>query len=233
MATLDEFLQCTDLDDLLRAGHELSPLTTEDCERIKTIVSDWRDQQMISNLLFHPVVIPTDTRFSAIEKALCSTNSPYLCLAAVVGLQGINPAEVSTETGNKYRQLLLGLIQSACDIIARRASVTMFSWFSESQAGAVLSLYPVNDDTASKNILAFTLTLFGDLPANEYAQRVADCGVSNSMLPKFSDYRAEYAHKSSNGTPAADFMKCPLLCHIPNLCQVSVAPLKKQSWRFW
>lgn len=233
MATLDDFLGSTDLDDLLNARDQLSPLTPDDLERIKVIIGDWHDQQMIANLLFHPSVIPTVIGFAAIDRALRSADSPYLILAAVVGLQGVRPDDVPPEKCNEWRQILLEMIQSESDIISGRASVTMFSWFSESHAGEVLSLYPVPGATASKNILAFALARFGDLPADQYVQRIADCGVTPNMISDFNHHRVEYVDKTSNGKPGAGFMKCPLLCYIPNLCEVSIVQPKKPWWRFW
>lgn len=233
MATLDDFLRCTDLDDLLHARRELSPLTADDIRRIKSIIGDWADQQSVANLLFHPSIIPTDIRFAAIDRALRSTDTPYFALAAVVGLQSIKPADVPPETRREWRQILLGMIQSESNTLAGRASVTMFSWFSESEACELLSLYPVADDTASKNILAFALSRLGHLSADEYAQRLAACGVAPNAIAAFNDHRAEYAAKTSEGHRGAGFMKCPLMCYIPNLSEVSIGAPTKPWWRFW
>jgi hypothetical protein len=145
MATLDEFLQATDLDALLSLRHELSPLTASDADRIESIIRDWDDYQQIANLLLHPSVMPAQCRFAAIDRALGSDDSPYLTLAAVVGLQSVDPLAVPAEHRSQLRNKLLRCIQSESETLAGRASVTMFRWFSESEAASVVSLYPIPD----------------------------------------------------------------------------------------
>jgi hypothetical protein len=233
MTTLDDFLQATDLDDLLRAKHKLSPITADDASCIKSIISEWRNQQLVANLLFYPCVMPIDIRFTAIDRALRSSNTPYLTLAAVVGLQEIKPTDVPTKIREEWGQVLLEMIQSESEIFAGRTSVTMFSWFAESNAAEFLSLYPVIDETASKNILAFALSLFGDLPADEYTQCIRNCGVAPNVLAAFKDYHASYVAKISNGQVDAGFMKCPLLSYLPNLSEVSISVPTKPWWKFW
>ena len=45
MATLDEFLNADDLDNLLKVRHGLGERTNEETERISQIVSEWRNAQ--------------------------------------------------------------------------------------------------------------------------------------------------------------------------------------------
>jgi hypothetical protein len=230
---LDDFLHATDLDDLLKARQNVSHLTVDETNRIKSIINEWQDQQSIANLLFHPTVIPAEFRIAAVDRALHSVEAPYFALAAVVGLQGTDPTEVPQHTRDKWQHVLLDMIQSESDVIAGRASTTMFSWFQEQDAGKVLSLYPVPDETASKNILSFALSLYGDLSTSEFDQRLTSFGLSTNARDAFNSRHAEYLSKTSTGQPGAGFMKCPLLCYIPNMSEVPASAPAKPWWKFW
>src|SRR5687768_13183400 len=94
MATLDEFLKAVDLDHLLKVRHGLGQVSSEESERISLIVSEWRDGQAISNLLFYPRLIPATQRWEALDRALDENGHGYYIIAALVGLQSVEPASV-------------------------------------------------------------------------------------------------------------------------------------------
>lgn len=89
MPGLDRFLTAIDLDDLLRARHDIASLTPEESARIVSVVRDWNDRQAVANLMLHPDLMPTDVCLDAVDRALHSNEVPYFTLAATVGLQGM------------------------------------------------------------------------------------------------------------------------------------------------
>jgi len=60
MTALTHFLASVDLDELLEAHRQVTPLSPEDASRIAGIVDKWNDLQAIANLLFYPDVLPDD-----------------------------------------------------------------------------------------------------------------------------------------------------------------------------
>ncbi len=235
MSALDTFLKTNDLDDLIRARHDISTLTSDESAQVESIIRDWIDPQAVSNLLFYSSLIPADSRFQAIDRGLHSYDAPYFALAATVGLQGIKPDEVPQDRRDEWIRLLLVLVQSESYVLAGRASVTIFSWLTESEPADLLSLYPVPDETASKNIVAYGIARFGDLPAAEFVQRLSQSGVPDAAITVFEDAYQEYHQRKSNGEPVAELVKCPLLCYIPNMSDVSSESEIKHNpwWKFW
>ena len=74
--------------------------------------------------------------------------------------------------------------------------------------------FPVPDETATKNIISFTLSRFGQCTRAEYCERLRSCGLGfwrrRRFLPKYDDYRQK---KDAGG---AIYMTMPLLSYIPN-----------------
>ena len=233
MASLDTFLTATDLDDLLDASHDLDPLSPDGIARIESILANWSDHQAVANLLFHPRVIPSDVRNQAISRGLKSEDPRYHSLAAVVGLQGVDPTDVPESMREEWRREIINMLRSDYEVIAARASVTMFSWFQGDAATRIISLYPVSNKTASSNILALGLSAYGDRPKDEFARRIAACDIGPREAKSFMKLYAKSKKKTAGGELGAAFMTCPLLCYIPNFCEISAAPRRKAWWRFW
>jgi hypothetical protein len=221
MSTVERFLEAVDLDDLLRARDEISTLSLEERSRVEQILNAWTDHQAVSNLLFHPTVIPDELRFAAIDRGMHSYDASYLALAATVGLQSIEPCSVADEFRERWRRSLVSMMQSNESVLAGRASVTAFSWFKD-HAVELFSLYPVADQTACRNILAFALAAFGDLDRHEFASQIRSCGVPPDAMTDFTDVHDEYWQKKNRGIAGVGFMKLPIYCYIPNLAQCAV-----------
>jgi len=245
---LERFLTATDLDDLLRRRHEISALAPEESARVVSVVRDWNDVQAVANLIFHADLIPTDVRFDALDRALHSKEVPYLTLAATVGLDGVALDEVPGEKRAAWTQLLLGFVRSKSPVLAGRASVTLFGW---SQSIVIfdilpqlLSLYPVPDDSACRNIVAAVLHRCGDLSPSEFDERLLEWQASDSARTALHRAHAEYAERKEHDALRAMIMKAPVLAYIPNLSEgfdiarspdgESVEPTgRKAWWRFW
>ena len=214
MARLEDFLKAEDLDDLLKVRGKMGAPEAQELDRMGELLKAWSDGQAVSNLLFYPALIPEALRISSIERALACTARPYFVLAAVVGLQGLDPASVPTDTRARWASALLELVRSNAGVIASRASVTIRSWLRDGQIEEFIRSYPVPDETASKNIVSFTLSRFGDLALSEFRARLRACGVGFWRRRDFLRRFQEYQRKKQAG--GAVFMTMPLLSYIPN-----------------
>lgn len=213
MTSLDDFLNAKDLDDLLKVRREMPALTTDELKRVNDVLRDWQDGQAISNLLFYPSLIPEPIRWDVIDRALCC-DRPYFVLAAAVGLQSVDPDAVPADIRKRWVTRLLEIIRSDGEVLSSRASVTIWPWLRDGEIHEFVRAFPVPDETATKNIIAFTLSRFGQCTRAEYCERLKSCGLGfwrrRRFVRKFDDYRRK------NGTGGAVFMKMPLLSYIPN-----------------
>jgi hypothetical protein len=219
MVSLDDFLKTKDLDDLLKARRHIRAPSADEAMRITAILREWQDRQAISNLLFHPSLIPEETRVETIERALHCADVPYFALAAVVGLQSINAETVNSECRKRWVSRLLVFVRSNSGVLSARASVTIRAWLKDDEIKEFVCSYPVPDETASKNIISFTLLHFGQLTRQEYSERLRTYGLGFWKRRPFLRQFAEYCRKKKDGR--AIFMTTPLLSYIPNYQQVA------------
>jgi uncharacterized protein DUF7010 len=223
MARLDALLNATDLDELLRLRHEIPALTPEESDRVAAVIREWRDRQAVSNLLFYPELIPAGIRFEALDRALHSSEDPYVALAASVGLQRVAPDDVPSEKREAWILTLLTHAGSTSPVLARRASMTLGSWSRRATDTDVLqrlvSRYPMAVENASRNIIAAVLDRCGDLGADEFDQRLSDWRVSEPARAALRAAHAEYSEMKSRDGFRATLMKAPVLAYIPNLSE--------------
>jgi hypothetical protein len=249
VTSLEAFLRAEDLDVLLRARGDIASMTSEQLACVVSVIKDWSDRQAVANLLFHPDVMPTSVRFEALDRGLHSRDVPYFVLAATVGLQGVPLADVPNDKRAAWIQILLGLVRSTSRVLAGRASVTLASWLEGAGTSDILaelvSLYPVPDEGACRNIVAVVLATCGDLPADEFARRLVEWRVSSATATALRNAHKEYIAKKAQDEFRAMLMKAPALDYIPNLSDgefgnVRVGDLepaggvtKKPWWQFW
>jgi hypothetical protein len=249
VTSLEAFLKAEDLDVLLRARGDIASLTSEESARVVSLIQGWSDRQAVASLLFHPDVMPVSIRFEALDRALHCSDIPYFVLAATVGLQGIRLAEVPSDKRAAFVQTLLRLVESTSTVLAGRASVTLASWLEGAGTsdilGELLSLYPVPDEGACRNIVAVVLATCGDLPAEEFGRRLAELRVSGATATAFRHAHEKYVARKAQDEFRAMIMKVPALSYIPNLSEgavgnVRVADLEppegvtsKPWWQFW
>jgi hypothetical protein len=246
---LDGFLTAMDLDELLRVRNEISSLTSEESTRIVSVLRPWNDHQAVANLMFHPDLIPADIRFEALDRALQSKDVPYFTLAATVGLQGMALDEVPADKRAAWGQALLAFVQSKSTVLAGRASVTLCGWSRSVVTSDILpklvSVYPVPDEGACRNIVAAVLENCGDCSAEEFDQRLSEWRVSESTRAVLRRAHEDYTEKKGRDALRAMIMKAPGLAYIPNLSEGlidnaqsttvrTVQPTARNPWwRFW
>lgn len=223
LTSLEAFLKAEDLDDLLRVRRGISSPTSEESSRIVAVIDEWTDRQAVANLLFYPDLIPADLRFEALDRALHSHDVPYFALAATVGLQQIVLDDVPADKRARWVQALLRLVQSQSRALAGRASVTLYSWMrgvtTPDLLPELLSLYPVTDEGASRNIVAAGLARCGNLPPDEFDQRLTDWRVPDAARTALRSAYEEYLRLKAHDAFRAKLMLSPSLAYIPNLSE--------------
>jgi hypothetical protein len=125
---IQDFLAATDLDVLAEAYDELqrSDDPLPDVEPIVAgLLTSWDQSQALANLLMYPLVIPPEWRLATIERALTDADHAYLRLAAVVGIQHLESADLPDAIRHRLIQTLLDLIASDSGVIAERASISV------------------------------------------------------------------------------------------------------------
>jgi hypothetical protein len=78
-ASLESFVQATDLDDLLVAHHQLTRINKEDAAALHEIIISGTDRQAIANMLMYPRSYPhriaTKPCFAHCTQTHLTTNS--------------------------------------------------------------------------------------------------------------------------------------------------------------
>jgi hypothetical protein len=156
--SLARFLEADDLDDLQKIRSELPELDQNDASVVRDVIQAWREPQAIANLLFNPGVIPPDIRVATVLRGLNEYDRRYLKLAAVVGLQSIQPSAIAPSDVAIIRDRLLQIIEVEHSIISSRASVSIETWLDSSTAPAVCRLLNHSNETVRNNLLAWLIT---------------------------------------------------------------------------
>jgi hypothetical protein len=231
MTPLETFLKIDELDDLREAREHVSSITLDEEQHIEGVIRDWADAQAVANLLFHPDLIPARVRLEAIDRGLHCYDAPYFALAATIGLGRVNSETVPEGLRQNWIETLLAMVRSRLHTFAVTA-VNVLSRWAPADALKLLALFPVPDSGASNNILAFALARFGELPRNEFIEKIADCGVHAVWLSAFGDLYDEYQHEKAEGRSGAG-LKLPVFSYIPNLSEIDQSQQRKPRRKLW
>jgi len=220
---LDTFLRAQDLDVLGKVRHQLHSLTESETARLARVITGWKDPQAVANLLFHPEVIPEDLRFGALARALRSTDVPYFQLAATVGMQGMPQTSVPEEHRQSFADSLVGFLGSRTNVLASRASVTLFGWSQEQASDdlliRMLAAVSVEDDTLSRNVFAAVLARHGKDTPQEFEGHTAQWDIPQPARTALLASHREYLELTARGERRGKFMTSPLFSYIPNLSE--------------
>ncbi len=215
---LVKFLKINDLDVLEQSFSELARLSERDQNLILKILKDWDSEQAIANILFYPRLIPEKQRYDVLNKALKAETAPYYMLAAVVGLQSLDRVRVNSAIKTKFALQLMEIIKSGDDIIASRASVSIWDFLDERSFPMYLDLYPVKVGSANKNIMALAMLKFKDGTKRKLKSKLKEYhlvwGKRRKFLKRFKKY------KKGKKTGMDVFMLAPVYEEIPNLNDV-------------
>jgi hypothetical protein len=161
---LNRFLAAADLDELAAAYDDLPAAgdTKADTEAIVgELLASWVPSQGLANLLMYPLVIAPEWRLSAIERALGDSAHTYLRLAAVVGIEHLDSAELPDQVRHRLGQALLDLIRSKVDVTAERASITVMGLLRTPDAPEVVELLLHPTELVRQNLTQALFNLTG------------------------------------------------------------------------
>jgi len=215
---LIRFLRVSDYDALELVFVEISESDHSEIRFIEQILNDWKEEQAIANLLFYPSLIPESIRFDIITKALSCDDAPYYVLAAVVGLQSLKTNQWTEEQRNQIGQRLISITAQDVEIIAARASITVWEYLDGLGDAQLLMLYPVTTTTANRNIMAYALTRFADSSKKKFKQNLKAMDIKWGVRRKFVKRFKRYLRGKRNGS--AVFMQAPQYIDIPSLADI-------------
>lgn len=218
---LVKFMKIRDLEILNQAIHELEPLTDADRNLLKELIDKWEAEQAIANLLYYPGIIPQEFRYDAIYKALCDDSAPYYTLAATVGLQTLG-SNISAVMRTKFSLQLMEIIKNDSDILASRASITVWDLLDTRSFPLFLQLYPVTSTSANKNILALVFQKLHQLNKRAFRQKLKEYKVSWICRRKYMNQFNKYKKAQKKGMDA--ILYAPVYDAIPNLSDVDQHP---------
>jgi hypothetical protein len=208
------FLQAEDLDDLQSAKNKLGDLEEEDIALIHSILQQWQNLQAVSNLLFHPCVIPEAIRVNSLLHGLADQENRYNVLAATVGLQEIDPEPLSDEDIAQIRKRLLDIIETNETILAARASVSILPFLSEYEIDRVFRFLSHPVEAVRHNILGWLYENAG-FESREAFIATATHHVLPETLAWVSETLQEHDRRVTAGQPST--LGLPLYTYIPNL----------------
>lgn len=122
---LGQFLMAEDINQIGMIAFSLRQLDSHDLTLVRKVLEEnWEDEeQMVSNLLQYPFLIPDDIRMQSLKRGLNDVECPYYILSSAVGLQRLNPLE------NNRLLDLMGELKKAClhdiGIVAMQAFMTL------------------------------------------------------------------------------------------------------------
>ncbi|VAW79833.1 hypothetical protein MNBD_GAMMA12-3128 [hydrothermal vent metagenome] len=215
---LVRYLRVTDHDALELVFVEIPDLAPSEVLFIEKILNDWTEEQAIANLLFYPSLIPKSIRFDIICKALTSDNAPYYVLAATVGLQLLKASDWTAEQRDKIGERLILIASQNVEIIAARASITVWEYLDGLGDVQLLGVYPVATSTANRNIMAYVLTRYADYSKKEFKQALKKMAIKWHIRRKFVKRFKRCLRGKRSGK--AVFMQAPEYIDIPSLTDV-------------
>lgn len=149
------FLEAADPDTLQSARGELGDLEEKDILLIRSTLRKWELSLAVSNLLFYPEIIPPEIRIESIFKGLSDQHNPYIALAATVGLQNLDPQDISEEDRKYLVKKLLEIIDRQETILADRASVSILPFLHKDEMESVFTLLSNPSETVRHNLLGW------------------------------------------------------------------------------
>lgn len=212
---LKAFLEAEDLDDLLEARSNLRQLDEKDIKKIRSTLKKWNSPQAVSNLLFHPFLIPEDIRASYLLKGLKDKKNPYYILASVVGLQGIDSTGFSKEQRKAIKECLISALKTSEGIISARASISVRDYFSPEDTSTMFELLNHPDEATRHNILCWLIRIMEEKGSGAFVSMARNSNMPEHTQKEAIDKFQEHLKQKETGESSSFSM--PLYAYIPNL----------------
>ncbi len=214
---LKAFLETEDLDDLVKARERVQHLDENDIKKIRSILEKWDKPQEVSNLLFHPSLIPEDIRFSSLLKGLEERDNLYYLLASIAGLQGMEE-EFSEEEKVIIKEHLISALEITGGVLAARASVTIVGFLSIGDANRMFKFLSHPEEVVRLNILSWLIETLEETDVETFALMLQSSEVPEDIQADTIEIFREHLRKKESGE--TDFSTMPLYAYIPNLNEV-------------
>jgi hypothetical protein len=211
---LDRFLSCAELDDLSALAVPYEAQTPRERTQVSAALVT-RDAQAVANLLMNPHMIAADERFDVIARAL-GGDTPYATLAAVVGLQDIDPSTLIEHQAAWVGERLVALCESADRFIAERASVTMVEFADLSHLDSLLPLIESDHEVVRHNVTVTIIALLGPSRATQALRHYVHSHDVNGETAEFVRSTLVELDRLGEDVATSD-LGVPLLSYIPNL----------------
>ncbi len=215
---LIKYLKIRDLDLLEQGFKELEAIKAPQLLLIEQVLDEWQNEQALVNLFFYPQLIPEKRRVPVLLKALGAEHAPYYVLAAVVGMQQLNPGYFATDERGELVTQLLGLVAENVALISARAAVTIWEYLEEHNVNDYLMLYPAKDSATNRNILAYVLTKYADHSKRAFKRQLRDAGLPWGRRRRFLRCFKKFLKGKRTGSNV--FMQTPVYVDIPCLSDV-------------
>lgn len=211
---LESFLAAEDLDEVLTARDKIAALAADDEAAIRAVLGEWRKPQAVSNLLLYPALIPKDIRLSTLLRGLCERKLVYYILAAVVGFQSIDAADIVDADRQRVLADLLAVMRDTTDILAQRASVSFTGFAKLEDAPSVFALMGHANKTVRHNVRAWLFRTF----QVSGVEALADAGRRSRLAENLQlQVVGEFADFLANPPQGFTSPLFPLYGYIPNL----------------
>ena len=158
---LEKFRSIDDLKDLKTFRWEMQPFSEADNAFISKVLEEWKEPQIISNLLQHPDLIPENLRFKFIHKGLTDCDEPYYNLSAILGLHSPETLNFLPRQEKKLKKLLFTHIGRTTDIRATAATQTLFSYISKKDSINILRQMIHPNATVQHNLFSMLIGFYG------------------------------------------------------------------------
>ncbi len=211
------FLETEDLDDLLKSRSKIRHLDKHDIKKIRSVLEKWDSPQAVSNLLFHPSLIPEDIRFRSLLRGLKERENLYYLLASTVGLQGMEE-EFSEEEKNTIKEHLIAVLEITGGVLAARASVTIRNFLSAGDASRMFKFLSHIEEAVRLNILSWLIETLEKKDEETFTSMLQSNEVPEDKQAEAIEKFREHLRKKESGE--TDFSTMPLYAYIPNLNEV-------------
>ena len=217
---LQQFLETRDLDELQAARQQITVMERVDRAALESILTDGSRPQAVANLLMVPEVMPPGRRLDNLLKAL--DGDGYWVLAAVVGLQQIDDADLPGPARPGIAARLLGLIRSSTGIVAQRASVTLARFTESLSPGDLVAALAHPDEVVRHNLLVNLLQIAEPEEIRAAARAQAAAGTLDPAARDFALTRLREIGFTGPPDPATEevltgnLLALPQLAYIPN-----------------
>ena len=214
----EAFLKAEELDELLKLRGQIQILSAEEDRTVLAVIESWSDQQAVSNLLFHPSLIPAVSRERFVLKGLGDPNNTYFVLAAVVGTGALAKEKISSETRSVIKQSLIAFWADCDDVVGERASVSLRAFLEKTDLPVMIPLFSVRNDIVRENIVGWIVQTWGGLTPEKMTGEFKLFGLSWFQRRRVLGAIHKFTSKRSGVVGA--FKTAPLLSYIPNLKEV-------------